>query len=360
MIQRFTESSGRKIGVTRKTLPALRRTACALVLELLQKYGIYERCQHDKTMLQIHFGDNLLDFFSLDDPTKIQSADYNYLWMEEAMEFSWEDFVTFRLRMRTPREEGERNQIYMSLNPTDANSWIAQRLPQEAEIIHSTYHDNPYLDSEYIRIIEDLQKEDPNFYRIYALGEWGRLENLIYTKYDKVDELPQEVTAWGYGLDFGYVNPTSLVKVAISGGKLYLQEVLYKSKVTNADLVEYLSHQPRGDIWADSAEPARIEEICRAGYVCYPGSKDVKYGIDLMKRQHLNITADSPDIIKEIRGYQRKKDKNGTILEEPVKFNDHAMDAARYALAGLTERYGLATAGTAFNKSQIHSFRARR
>jgi phage terminase large subunit len=36
--------------------------------------------------------------------------------------------------------------------------------------------------------------------------------------------------------------------------------------------------------------------------------------------------------LKEIRGYQRKKDRQGNVLEEPIKANDHTMDSIRYGL----------------------------
>ena len=46
----------------------------------------------------------------------------------------------------------------------------------------------------------------------------------------------------------------------------------------------------------------------------------------------LLITKSSVNLIKEIESYSWKTDLNGNILEEPVKFNDHALDALRYAV----------------------------
>jgi len=66
--------------------------------------------------------------------------------------------------------------------------------------------------------------------------------------------------------------------------------------------------------------------------------------IDLVRRQTLHITKSSVDTIKEVRNYCRKKDKDGNILEEPVKIRDHACDAGRYGSLGITERFGFATA----------------
>jgi len=161
-----------------------------------------------------------------------------------------------------------------------------------------------------------------------------------------VDELPPKCDwqAWAYGLDFGFVNPTALIKVIVSNKKIYWDERVYQVGLTNADLIERLTHEERADIYADSAEPDRIEEIERAGWVIYPANKDVKMGLDLVRRQTLNLTKSSVETIKEVRNYSRKKDKDGKVLEEPVKIRDHACDAGRYASLGLTEQFGFATA----------------
>uniref|UniRef100_A0A6M3JRC0 Putative terminase n=1 Tax=viral metagenome TaxID=1070528 RepID=A0A6M3JRC0_9ZZZZ len=209
---------------------------------------------------------------------------------------------------------------------------------------HSTYEDNPFLAGDYRRELESLVNQDMNYYRIYTLGEWGRLENVIFSKWE-INTLPprNDWTMWAYGLDFGYTNPSAMVQVVVSGGKLFWNELVYLAKLTNADLIERLSHYERADIYADSAEPDRIEEICRAGLNAYPANKDVKMGLDICRRHPINITGESTHILSEIKAYSYKRDKNGNVLEEPVKFADHSMDAARYATLGLMERFGLPT-----------------
>ena len=42
------------------------------------------------------------------------------------------------------------------------------------------------------------------------------------------------------------------------------------------------------------------------------------------------FVVDSPNLIKELRTYKWKVDKNNKPLDEPVKFNDDGMDAMRY------------------------------
>lgn len=223
------------------------------------------------------------------------------------------------------------------------------------EVIHSTYHDNPFLNEDAIAVIEEMIGEDENFYNIYALGQWGLLENIIFPKYTLVDEMPKELDEWNYGLDFGYVHPSALTKCGLLGSKLYWHQTLFATGLTNSDIIERLSHFDRGDIFADNAEPDRIEEICRAGYNAYPANKDVQLGIDTVNGFTIHITKESTELIKQIRGYQRKKDKDGRVLEAPIKAYDDAIDAGRYGTMGL-QKVRFATMKPGVRKSK-HSIR---
>lgn len=357
LIEKLVNEQDKKIGICRKTFPALRMTAMSLVIKLLKDYGIYDTESHNKTANTYQHGSNILQFFSLDDPEKIKSADFNYIWMEEANEFTYEDYTVLKLRLRHPTKV-EPNQLFLSLNPIDEHGWIPTKLIHEegVEVIHSTYEDNPFLSIEYINTLKNLINEDDNYYRVYTLGQWGRLDNLVYRNWKIVDNMPTERQAMAYGLDFGFVNPSALVRVTLSDNHIYLEEVLYRSKLTNADIIEVLSHQEKGDIYADPTELQMIEEIRQAGYNIYPAQKDVRMGINLCKRQALHVTKDSTNIIKEIQGYQHKQDHNGNVLEEPVKFRDHTCDAFRYAVYGITERYGFATADPMAGESPVWKY----
>ena len=227
----------------------------------------------------------------------------------------------------------------------------------DVEVIHSTYKDNPFLDRGYKKILLDLINQDENYYRVYTLGEWGKLENLVYRKYRMVDEMPKEYQAMAYGLDFGFVNPSAVVKVCLcEGNEVFVEEKLYRPKMTNPDIIEFFSHQERGDIYADPTELQMIEEIRRADLNIYPADKDVRLGIDLCKRQTLNITKQSVNLTKEIGGYQHKVDSNGNVLEEPVKYNDHLMDAIRYAVFGIVARMGFSTVKSSGDVIEVQVF----
>jgi phage terminase large subunit len=272
---------------------------------------------------------------SLDDPGKIASIDYNDCWLEEAVDFTYEDFRQLNLRAS---RKGDNNQIYLTFNPVSAMHWIKTELIDKrttgiAENV-STYKDNlRNLSPEIIAEIENLISQDDNFYRIYTLGEWGTLTEGIYN-FGTVD-IPETYDDITYGIDFGFNNPSAVMRVYWIDGKAIWEEILYKSNYTNNELIEAIKAEVPAEHltynwYADTAEPARIEEFYRAGFNVYPADKSVKDGIDYCKTHITGITANSPNAIKERQSYSYKKDKDGNVLEEPIKWNDHLMDAGRY------------------------------
>jgi len=330
----YTERN-RQILVTRKTLPSLRITAYKLILELLHAYDLPHDLNRSEFVIRMPNGSEIL-FKSLDMPEKIKSSEFNYIWVEEATEINLDDFRQLDLRLRR-RTDGT-NQMFLSCNPISKLNWIYSELVEQQKedvAVHiSTYKDNPFLSQIYIDRLEGLRHQDQNYYKIYALGEWGMLENIIYSNYDLIEQTPENPDETIYGLDFGFNNPSAMVRIDIKDNEHYVQEVLHKSRLTNTDLIGEIKQIgiASSPIYADNAEPARIEEMNKEGLYTYPAEKDVQDGIDYVKRHRLHITKDSVNLLKEIMSYKYREDKDGNVLEEPVKFNDHLMDAMRYAL----------------------------
>ena len=327
-----------QIAVTRKTMPALKMTAMRLILNLLKDYNLFTPACLNKTENTYKMGRSMFQFFSLDDPEKIKSSEFNYIWLEEATEFTYQDYGVLLTRLSAPIINGKQNQIFLTLNPTDINSWIYKKLftQKDITVIKSTYKDNNFLQQSYINTLLSLKNYDENAYKVFALGEWGASEKIIYKNWSLVDELPQNPSEIFYGLDFGFNNPTALVQVTVYDGKFYAKEILYQSGLTNTALTEklktLLNGQESKTIYADAAEPNRIAEISANGLNIKPAQKNVLNGIMSVKSDNFFVTKSSTNLIKELQTYSWKSDVNGNILEEPVKFNDHLLDALRYAI----------------------------
>ena len=338
MLVRAMKERGHKTLVVRKVAKTNRHSTFALITGIMRQWNIEQLFKVNKSDMEITcLNGNQIIFTGLDDVEKLKSiANITDIWVEEASEISHDDFkqLDLRLRGKTPYPL----QITLTFNPISAMLWhkayFFDNPKDNTVILKTTYLDNKFLDDEYKQVINNLQHEDTTYYNIYGLGEWGVLGNLVYGNWEVVSDVPVSFDEIIWGLDFGFNNPSALLKIGIKDGNLYLLDEMYKTGLTNQDLIKELRHRvPTNEaVYADSAEPARIEEIKRAGFRVYPAQKDVTDGLDFVKRQRLFIHKTCANAVKEIQGYKYKEDKDGNVLDEPVKFADHLMDAMRYAI----------------------------
>ena len=327
-IVRALQDTGKVYTIIRKTLPALKGTAYRDFLSILKELDLYNEVFHNKSDLSYELNGNLIEFISVDNPSKIRGRKRHCAWLNETTEFSYEDFQQIIFRTT--------EQVYLDYNPSDPYSWIYDKVitRKDCTFIKSTYKANPFLDKDTIAEIERLKDIDPDYWNVYGLGEIGTLQTMIFRNFNLVDNVEGDLV--GYGLDFGYTNsPTALIEVRQRNDELYLKELLYEKRLTNTDLAEKLRAlgiNRQTEIVADSAEPKSIEEIYRQGFNIKPAKKGagIHLGIDIMRRYRLHITKDSLNAIKEFRGYKWSTDKNGDVLNTPVKINDHLVDACRY------------------------------
>jgi phage terminase large subunit len=313
------------------------------MLEWLQKFKVKYEEKKSEQLINLPNGSEIL-FRGMDDAEKIKSSEFNYIWMEEATEFTMQDFLQLRLRLRRANA-GQRNQMFLTFNPV--SSWATDHfLKQEQEdvgILQTTYKDNiRFLDDDYVKALEGLANQDLSFYQIYALGQIAELKNKVYNNYVIVKDLPSSYDEIIYGVDFGYNNPSVILEIGIKDDNIYIIKELYKTHLTNSELIEEMKTfvHTNSDVYADAAEPDRIKEIEQAGFNIYPAKKEVKNGIDFLKRKKIYIHENCTNTIEEIKNYKYKEDRQGNVLEEPVKFNDHAMDAMRYAVYTHMNKYG--------------------
>jgi phage terminase large subunit len=345
ILNKLLALDNRVIIIARKTLPALRKTAMKLVIDLIDEYKI--PVKFNKSDLELRYKNNLIYFMSLDDPGKIASIDYNDCWLEEAVDFTYADFKQFNFRSS---RKGEGNQIFLSFNPVSALHWIKTELIDKrtsgiAEHV-STYKDNiAHLAPEIVKEIEALASQDQNFYRIYGLGEWGVLENLIYPKWQTFNSDPEKFDEITYGVDWGFNHSSAIVKIYWIDGKFIAKEILHQSGLTQQQFVnKALDLIPpelrRKEMYVDSAEPARIQALFNAGFNAHGALKDVIDGISYCKTHFLGITKDSTSGIKELQSYSWKEDKNDNLIDEPIKLDDDFCDAMRYGAYSAGKAYG--------------------
>ncbi len=321
------KKQGVHISVVSETLPHLKRGAMRDFFKILITDKLYSEKYHDKTNNIYMVGNSMIEFFSADSGDKVRGARRDYLFINECNNVSFETYNQLEVRTK--------NQIYLDYNPSH-EFWVHEYLLKkeiEHTFIKSTYKDNPYLDANIVKSIESRRHTDLNWWRVFGEGELGFSESLIFTHWRQTKNIPEGNVA--YGLDFGYNHPTALIKVTEHDGRFYAEQLIYESHLTNQQLIERLKQlniNRSAEIFADYSRPESIREIYLAGFNIKDANKDVKKGIDSVKSKDLYIHEGSIDLIKELRSYSWKKDRNEKLLEEPVKTLDDACDALRYCI----------------------------
>jgi phage terminase large subunit len=298
--------------------------------EILKNYDLYDEQYHNKSNSEYLLNGNLIEFISLDQPQKLRGRKRDLLYVNEANEIYFEDWQ--QLIFRTT------GKVILDYNPSDEFHFIYDKIKtrDDSDFYITTYLDNPFLDTETVNEIERLKDIDQNYWLIYGLGQIGSNQSLIF-RINEVKQVPDEAKLLAYGCDFGYTNdPTTIVAVYLLGDELYLDELLYKTNLTNQDIAKeftQLGFDRRTEIFADDSEPKSIEEIYRMGWnIKKANKKEVLLGIDMMKRYRLNVTMKSTNMIKEFKNYKWIEDKNGNVLNKPVDMFNHSIDATRYVL----------------------------
>lgn len=332
IVYRCLQEPGHNILVCRKVKATMRNSTFALIKSILADMQISDLCTVNDTRLEFQFynGSKILNI-GIDDPEKMKSiTDITSVWGEEATDFSIQDFNQLDLRLRG--ETKYYKQFILTYNPVSVYHWIKEQHHDKPDprrlIIQTTYKDNEYIDDEYSEVLTNIS--DPTYKQIYEKGEWGDItDDLIYPSY-KVAEIQGEPIHTYYGLDFGYNNPTALIRIDETKNDIYASESLYRTHLTNADLIDMLRPIVGSvtNVYCDAAEPNRIEELRRAGIRAVPARKDVALGIDYIKRFNINIHPVSVNLLDEIRNYRWLSGKD----KQPIKFKDHGMDAMRYAV----------------------------
>lgn len=332
LISLATTTDNLRISIVSHSLPHIKRGAFRDLKQILENTGNwYEDWMKWTDFVYTFPNGSYIELFGLEDEGKARGPGRDILFLNEANLVS--KVLFDQLAMRTT------GTIFMDWNPAEFNSWVYDIADNpKNKKIHSTYLDNIHnLSPQQIAYIESYKDLPDQFmWDVYGLGKRGASKELIYTSWKICSQLPGKGEVF-YGLDFGYTAPTAMVKVEYYEGAIYVEQMIYQTKLTVNDLtakLKALNLSSSDELFCDSAEPKSIEELRRAGFNAKPSEKDVWGGIMKVKSLPLFITANSKDLKAELQSYKWKTDKDGNITndEAPVKENDHLLDATRYSV----------------------------
>ena len=324
-----TNHRNKIITICRKTFPSLRATVMRDFFEILKKYSMYSEVLHNKSSSEYMLYNNLVEFISLDQPTKVRGRKRDLLFINESSELNFEDWQQLIFRTN--------GRIILDYNPSDEYSWIYDKVlsREDVDFFITTYKDNLFLDKTIVKEIERLRETDMQYWQIYGLGQKAISKSIIFTYSES--EVPEDATLISHGIDYGYTNDsTALVAVYKKDYSLYIKELLYRTMMTSQDIhKEFKNLKLEGRvIYAESSEPRLNDFLRRSGWNIRPtlkGKDSIVAGIDLLKRYKLFVTPDSKNLIHELRNYKWSKDKTEKLTNIPIDKNNDLLDALRYA-----------------------------
>jgi len=297
----------------------------------------------------------------MDNSDRIMSTEYDIILVVEATEITEEDAEKLGTRLRNGVMPYQ--QLIMECNPSGPGHWLKRWIDAgRCTEIMSRHEDNPSLTAAYL---ERLSRMTGSRRSRLFLGQWAASEGLVYENFDRaihvIDAMPQGWDLWRKvrTIDFGYTNPFVCQWWAIDGdGRAYLYREYVKAGVTvrnHAEEITRLSGEEKYEQTIADHDAEDRATLAECGISTVSAMKDVSRGIQAVADRlrmagdgkprlfllRSALTTPAPEgkpygTLAEIEGYLWHPAKDGRAdKEEPIKQNDHSMDAMRYAMMAI-------------------------
>lgn len=323
-------------------------------------------------------------FMGLDDPMKVKSIkpEFGYLgitWFEELDQFAGENEL--RTVTQSTMRGGDKFWDFRTFNPPiSKNNW-ANEYTDDCEayrqdntlVVRNTYLDVPedWLGQEFINEAEDLKEINPKAYEHeymgIATGTGGDVfENVVdidmnepIPRFDVYGNTVSVVPKWQTfdqiynGLDWGFAkDPFQFVRCHFDKKHLDLyifdeyRTMHCRNKTVFDALYDEEKKLTREELLiADSSEPKSIMDFKAYGaYIrgAEKGPDSVRYGIKwLQGLSHIYIDKRRcPYTFREFTQYEYERDRDGNFISAYPDYDNHSIDAVRYAMEKYANRRG--------------------
>ena len=326
------------------TYTMLVRNLMPYIQNLLEPYGAYYRT-NEKVWYLPEGGRVIMG--SADNPLSLEGAHVRAAWLDEAGQM--DGLVWDVVRRRTAFYQGR---ILITTTPYFWN-WIKTEVydkwasgeDEDIEVITFDSKTNPYFP---IEEFERLRATMPDWkFKMFYEAQWTRPSGLVYADFREDVNLVQPFdipSDWRryIGVDFGFNNPCAAVWVAVDKDTdtWYVYREYKKKGKTAQEFATEISNISYDEfiykIYGDPSSPQSLKELRKyfQGAVS-PADNKVLDGIGAVtvriRNGSLKIFANLDGLLDELKSY-RWKMSNDTMYDEPVKENDHLLDALRYVI----------------------------
>lgn len=347
LINYAAQNPRKRITVVAESIPAVKDGAVKIFKDIMFETNRWHEDRWIGNPMEYTFANGtVIQFKSFDTVGKAKaSGKRDIVFLNEANHIPFEIADALMIRSK---------ETWIDFNPDDEFWAHTEVLPEHnSEFLLLTYRDNEALPPETLEDllikIEKAKTSDywKNWCKVYIDGEIGSLQGTVF-QFTQCPTIPIEADLIGYGLDWGFSNdPTAMVAVYKCNGELYIEELIYKTGLTNTMIVEELNRlgiSKYKKIIADSAEPKSIQDLVNFGYgntqSAKKGKDSISNSIDTLQVFKINVLSTSLNIIKEFRNYRWETDNTGKPTNKPIDKYNHSMDALRYVALNLINSGG--------------------
>lgn len=349
------------------TASTIKRNAVDMILnppppEFPDPFAIFRPfCTWMESRHQLLFGDKVIHTCGVKDKGStglIQGATFATCYADEMT--LWDPSTIDMAFSRLSRPDSK---LFGTMNPTYPTHKLKQWIDWAAEgdknyyAMHFNIEDNPFVDQNYKNSLK--KSLSGVFYKRNYLGLWCLAEGAIFDFFDRsrhVCERPRDNAEYFIaGIDYGTSNAFACVLVGVSTGRYtpgagrrwwvekeyYWDSVKMGRQKTStefaADVQRFLEPYGVRNVYIDPSALTFKLDLQRLGIHPVNGNNDVENGIFTMTSEmndgNLYVLSCCQNLIREIEGYVWDPKSCEKGWDEPLKKNDHAIDALRYAIA---------------------------
>lgn len=209
---------------------------------------------------------------------------------------------------------------------------------------HYTTYDNPHIPREEIEEAKRQLTED-SFAQEY-LADFRKAEGLVYKEFDRkrhiTKDVPEVFNKRFAGVDFGFTNPCAVLTIVKDyDTRYFITDEWYERGKTDEAIADYVAAEGYNEVYPDPESAGGRKALSDRGVNVrdvVKGKDSIRNGIsqvrELLKANRLFIHPRCRNLIQEFETYaypEKREFRNED--ENPIKENDHALDALRYALS---------------------------
>jgi phage terminase large subunit len=277
-------------------------------------------------------------FGSLDNPDSVRGPNFAWGWLDEPGYTSDEAWLNLKGSVR----DGDNPQIWPTGTPKGRHHFLYREWMVAPDADHTYHHatslQNPFVDA--AAYVAGLGYRGV-FYDQEVGGDFVAFEGLVYPEFRRQTHVAAvDCAGWGtmLAVDVGARNPTAILTVRFVGDRIHVGAEQYRPMHADQIIDAVVdTAAATGALYAvvDPSAKLVIGSLAARGVPCRLAVNDVTEGVRRVSSQLPELTVD-PSCVNLIGEFEAYAYPDGQTKDAPVKANDHAMDALRYAVMDLT------------------------